>query len=550
MLRSPILRRLLIAAVCSLAILPFLWLGNPSGHDFEFHVYSWMDALAQWRQGVVYPRWAAFPHWGYGEARFVFYPPISWMLGAALGSVLPWKLVPGLYCWFALTLASAAMYRLAGQWLRPADAVFAAVFYALNPYHLLAVYWRSAYAELLCAALLPLLLLFVVRLNEGTWRPTLGMSLVLAGAWLTNAPAAIMIHYSAAGLALLVAVRERSARPLWRLALAVLLAAGLASIYLVPAIFEERWVNLAQGLSPGVRPQDNFLFTATADPDHNHFNRLVSFVAAAEITVLAGAIVFSRRERSNNVWTPLAVWGAGAAFAMFSISNVLWRYLPRFQFVQLPFRWLLCMNIAVALLLVMATARSTIKHWIMRGLVCAMLLAVVIYGGRRTQPPWWVTGADIEEMRQSVVDGTGNEGVDEYVPAAADPYEVNKDLPCLSFQTGADAATRIDDVKILAWTATEKHFQASANGATNLTVRLFNYPAWKATVNGREVATTTSEVTGLMIVPIAAGENDVEIRFAGTPDRWLGDSLSLLSMVVLLFAWARTRPKTVSRTAK
>jgi len=50
------------------------------------------------------------------------------------------------------------MYRLAREWLAAPDALFAAVFYALNPYHLLIVYWRSAYAELLAAALLPLLL--------------------------------------------------------------------------------------------------------------------------------------------------------------------------------------------------------------------------------------------------------------------------------------------------------------------------------------------------------------------------------------------------------
>ena len=58
------------------------------------------------------------------------------------------------------------MYRLTREWLSPSDALFAAVFYALNPYHLLIVYWRSAYAELLVAVLLPLLLLCLLRLKE------------------------------------------------------------------------------------------------------------------------------------------------------------------------------------------------------------------------------------------------------------------------------------------------------------------------------------------------------------------------------------------------
>jgi len=513
-----------------------------------------MDVLAQWNQGIAYPRWAALAHWGYGEPRFLFYPPVSWMLGAALGSVLPWKLVAGVYCWLALTLAGAGMYRLAREWLGPADALFAAAFYALNPYHLLVVYWRSAYAELLCAGLLPLLLLFVVKLNEASLRPVLWLSLVLAGAWLTNGPAAVMMHYSAIGLALLTAVREKSGRPLRRLAWAALLGAGLASFYLVPAIYEQRWVNIAEVLSPGVRPQDNFLFTTTDDPDHNRFNLLVSLVALGEMVVLACAIFFSRQERSKNtLWKPLAIWGTVAALAMLSFSNVFWEHLPKLRYVQLPFRWLLCLNLAVAVLLAIATSRPATWRWIMRALACIALLAVVIFAGWRTQPPWWAAASDIADMQRSVADGTGYEGVDEYVPAGADPYELNKDLPRLSDEEGASASNMIgndspvnkwiSDAKIIRWAATEKHFQVFAMSPANLTVRLFNYPAWQAVVNGRRVATTTSEVTGLMIVPLEAGENDVEIRFTRTLDRLLGDAASLVGMAVLVIAWVGTRPK-------
>jgi hypothetical protein len=37
----------------------------------------------------------------------------------------------------------------------------------------------------------------------------------------------------------------------------------------------------------------------------------------------------------------LAGWGGAASFVMISISNPLWRHLPKLQFVQLPWRWLL-----------------------------------------------------------------------------------------------------------------------------------------------------------------------------------------------------------------
>jgi len=155
-----------ILATAGAVVVPFLFFGIPSGHDFEFHMNSWMEVLSQWRQGVLYPRWAALAHYGYGEPRFVFYPPASWILGAALGAVLPWSLAPAAYQWLALSLSGCAMFLLARRWLGRNDAIFAAALYAANPYYLVIVYWRSAYAELLAGALLPLLLLLVLRLED------------------------------------------------------------------------------------------------------------------------------------------------------------------------------------------------------------------------------------------------------------------------------------------------------------------------------------------------------------------------------------------------
>ena len=599
MLRSPVSRAFVLAGCCLAAITPFFWRGSPSGHDFEFHMFSWMEVLGQWKHGIAYPRWAALAYWGYGDARFLFYPPASWTLGAALGRTLPWTMVPGAYCWIALTLAGASMNRLAREWLPVAEALFAAVFYAVNPYHLLIVYWRSAYAELLAAALLPLLLLCLLRIflreSEPGHRPMLGLSLTLAAAWLTNIPAAVMMYYTTAGLAVIFfatgAVRELAHERSWspqvwrplvrglvrilvRTGLAMLLGVGLASFYLLPAIYERGWIDIGQVLSPGVRPQDNFLFTTLSDPDHNHFNLLVSTAALVEIGILVFAIWFSRRcwvrragaanpsvssgqahsARSGQAldspvaasavtaeqspWMLLSALGVLSTILMLSVSNLLWQHLPELRFVQLPFRWLLATNAALAMLLTMAAKRWT---WTSRFLASAVLLATVIVAGYRIQPPWWEKAGDIREMNDAIVDSTGYEGTDEYVPAGSDAYELNKSLPRLCDDTGAAVQG-----EMLAWGPTEKHFTVHAAAPQNITVRLFSYPAWEVVVNGKPTATQKTDVTGLIVIPIAAGDSDVEIRFRRTIDRFVGNILSLISLAVLVVAWIKmkTQPKT------
>ena len=156
-----------MSVAVALVEVPFFWLGTPSGHDVDFHLYSWLEVLSQWKLGIVYPRWAALAYFAFGEPRFIFYPPASWTLGAALAAIFPWTVVPSIYLCLVLVGAGVSMFLLARQWLDRRDATFAAVLYAVNPYHLAIVYWRSAFAELLAGSLLPVLLFLLLRDEKG-----------------------------------------------------------------------------------------------------------------------------------------------------------------------------------------------------------------------------------------------------------------------------------------------------------------------------------------------------------------------------------------------
>jgi len=93
----------------------------------------------------------------------------------------------------------------------------------------------------------------------------------------------------------------------------------------------------------------------------------------------------------------------------------------------------------------------------------------------------------------------------------------------------------------LTWTPADKHLVLGATRPETITLRLFNYPAWEVTVNGHLVTTESANVTGLMKIPVAAGRDDIQIRFVRTRDRTWGGVVSLLCAGVALGVWRKTR---------
>src|SRR3984957_4912489 len=213
---------LLLSLATALAIIsPFFWLGNASGHDFSFHVASWLDAATQWREGIRFPRWAEGANHGFGEPRFIFYPPISWMFGAALGLVVPWIYVPAVFIVLTPTLAGMCAFALGRRLFPQRGALVCAVCYAANPYALLIVYMRSDFAEQLALAFFPLLFLAAVEVLDlfdsparSARRFIVFLAITFATVWLTNAPAGVVASYSLAILFAWTLLTKKSWRPM------------------------------------------------------------------------------------------------------------------------------------------------------------------------------------------------------------------------------------------------------------------------------------------------------------------------------------------------
>jgi hypothetical protein len=371
----------------------------------------------------------------------------------------------------------------------------------------------------------PALLLLVLETFGERRRSVVPLAMVLAAAWLTNAPAAVMIHYSTALLILYFAWRTKSVRPLLVGAGAVALGAALAAFYLLPAIYEQRWIDITQAVAPGSRPEDSFLWIHTGDRDHDAFNHIVSGVAILEMSAILLAAWLGRawRKTRGDLWNALLGWAAAASLMMFPFTLVLWKVLPKMQYMQFPWRWLLCLSMIFTLFVTLG-----LRRWWQRAAVCALSIAVILTAWVRVQAPWWDTAADLNEMQDAVVTGAGYEGTDEYTPLGADPGAIDKDARKVTVDGPAHAA-----IRVLRWDAENKEVAIEMSAPDQLALRLFPYPAWKVTLNGSPVGATGRARTGQMLVPAVAGVNQLGLTFARTWDRTAGGWISLIALLSL-----------------
>lgn len=529
-----------------LILLPFFWLGIPSGHDIAFHASSWLDVAEQWKDGIIYPRWTEWANHGFGEPRFIFYPPLSWMLGAALGLVLPWNAVPGVFIVLVQTLAGISMFVLARRFFSASTAMFGAACYAGNPYALLVVYMRSDFSEQLACALMPVLVLTALQwcgLIENRWRSlyrTLAIfSVLFAAVWLSNAPAGVMASYSMALLFAWAAIAEKSLRPLLRGTAGLALAFGLTGFYLLPAAYEQRWVNIAQALSSGLLPSQNFLYTQTDDPEHNAFNWIASSVAVLLVVMTGIAALASYRSSKSEenrqakeiLWRTMLLLSAAATILMLHPSSIFWTLFPKLRFLQFPWRWMAILAVPYSYFGTAAVARRR-GPWIWSLVV---VLAAGGTGALLVHKGWW-DADDIPTLQEAIANGQGFDGTDEYDPAGDDHYNLPGKAAEAKILSGEESGKSLPEaeIHIERWTAEGKELRATSPCSLRLAIRLLNYPAWQVKVDGKAVTPESAETTAQMILPLSAGAHRISIRFGRTRDRTLGGIISAGAAITLL----------------
>jgi len=594
----------IILFAAAVAVAPQLLRGNSCGHDFDFHLVSWFDCLNSWRHGILYPHWAPSANYGAGEPRFIFYPPLTWMLGAALGALLPWALVPIVLTFLILAATGLATRALARQAFSDGAATLAGCVALFSGYALFTAYERSAFGELTGGFWIPLLLLFA--LSPHRQRPVCGdpdlrdrnsseslfkrafdgstalLALVVAGAWLSNAPLGVMASYLLAAVSLAAALLERSWAPVLRAAIAAVVGIGLAAVYLIPAAWEQRWADIRQATDdPGLLIENSWLFGHHANPSlalHDQELWRVSIIAVSMIALALAGLLVSRLRKTLPAklcwWFPLALIPLIILFLQLNISLPVWNLLPKLRFLQFPWRWLVVLEAPMAIFV--ASAIWPVRRW--SRIAVTVVCTAAFLGASVAADKLFFQVCDEEDnvlaMTEVYRTGAGFQGTAEYEPPGADDSLLAMDLPaaCLVDDPTAELGVRAGDSDpesapvwkpaqgsceaTLNWQpGTPEHkrllttirdaaaFNQLAFKSTNsarvkghsrfLILRLRSYPAWRIAVNGYPVASMPQREDGLIVVPVWPGKIVLTVDWTTTQDVLVGRWISALAMLAL-----------------
>jgi hypothetical protein len=564
--------------------------GLPNGSDVLYHTYRAAEMARAWEQGVLFPRWAEGLYFGYGAPLWHFYAPLSYYLSAALMSLGlgPLTSLRLLIVLIQVSMA-AGMYVLMRQQVGKLGGLLAALAYLWTPYMLYTEpYARGTYPEMLAFALWPFAFWRMGQVLDSGIKPRWGVLsltlcvflLILAHnlmaltafalllAWwlwhvlgllwqqeIRTAPQERPRSAAAWGQAIAYGHFQGAALALLGLSLGV----GLAAWFWLPILAEGGTVNL-QNLTATSLLDYRAFFVPLSEllglrpiPDLGAINGLYNVYQAgpyAWIAALIGALAGLRLARGLR-----GGGGRVLVFALLSLSLLAlmtpaarptWDALGFLQTLQFPFRLLGPLAFTLAVLvgynaLWIERLPYSWRAWpVALGVAAPLLLAapslvVPEWTNQRVDASLAAYHREEEAGRQ-----LGTTFTNEYLPRAvtvlptgnarllddaADGHPIDR-LHHEALPSDVEAVLLHSGPQASAW-------RVQSEAGLRLEVLIFAWEGWRASVDGQDAPIRPSSPHGFITFDVPPGSHEVRVWLGPTIARVLGDSLSLIAIVLL-----------------
>ena len=533
-------------------------------HDAQHSIFYVVEFDQTLRDGFLYPRWSPDFAFGYGYPLFNIYPPLA-IYAAEIVHLLGFDIVTSVKLIYVLaTIASGlTMYGFATRLFGKKAGLLAGTVYMFAPFHLLEIYVRSAYAEYVSLALLPLVLWAFTELIAAPNIRRMGLAGAAYGLLALTHHSSFFTFTPFLLLYILVLVAGKAKlNPLAWLKLALfnagagILGVALAGIYLIPALLEQRFIKIEQWVSGSYNALEHFVYLSQLfSPawDYGYSNpgptdgmsyQLGIIVYGLTLITIVGLIFYGRRIPHRG--TVVIFVGAVllAVWLMLPTAAWVWATLPMASLVQFPWRLLIIVILSLSVVVgaftpIFQPDRTTLT----------MLSLVTVLGSYTYAQPQYTAIPDWADTPLSVVEWDAfsvHDRVGMVSYTAEQPttspmeaqYRAGEPLQVATVLSGDASVETLrhggasDDIKVTGGPATIQFYT-------------YDYPGWQVRLDGQSLEHRHEPPFGLITVDVPAGEHVLELRMGTTQPRLIGTLLSVLALLVIGFGLWPRRHKTL-----
>jgi 6-pyruvoyl-tetrahydropterin synthase-like protein len=527
----------IIVLTATVLFLPIFIFGFPKGDDAVKHHRWAVQFIDAFKEGTLYPRWLAEANRGYGSPAMLYYAPLPFYVVAACSLLTSSALQAiTLSCWLATVLGGLAMYLASREVASHQASLIAAVMYLSAPYHVLDLYQVNALSEFWCLVWIPLVLLGVHRVVV---RRDAGSVAILGASYgamlLSHVPAPFAMTML---LVIYVPVLTREWRSVASVGLGLALGAGLSAVFILPVLFERKYVTINQVLRIDYR--DYFLFDRASEfvssalfrPGQleDAYLREANLSAAALVLLLGVCCLVFWTADHAGAGIPGAVRLRRALIALAIVSLwltsrlslPLWRNLSVMKYLQVPGRFLTIADPAIFLLgamalVAVATSRRRLFYPVIFGVVVlanlaldGIIVAHVRYDPERIQAK--ASSLDVEEYRPIWWDRVCRPEFDQ--------------VPILVANGDAGIQNRSD-------AGTKQIYDVDASSEALLRLRTLYFPGWVARLDGRRIDIHPGN-EGNIELTVPQGQHQLFVSFEDTAPRIAGKIVSAVFFALLV----------------
>ncbi|MDO8658736.1 MAG: hypothetical protein Q7K55_08395 [Candidatus Levybacteria bacterium] len=481
-------------------------------------------------------RWA--PDLRYGEPLFNYYAPLPYYAGAVihlLGFNFIW--VAKILFMLSAFLSAAAMYLLANYLFGKRAGLLAATLYVYAPYRAVDMYVRGALSETWAFIFLPLIFYSSAMIAKKASFKKVGLlSLSLAGLFLTHNVTTLMFLPFLFFWWIYLIIREKSRTVLLYFFLASLLGFGLAAFFLLPAFFEDSFIQ-TKYLTVGyfnfrahfvaVRQLFSLFWgygsSVWGFEDGLSFQvGLVNFAVLATAAVLA---VFRRRDKKFLIL--ISLLGISFLFSIFLQHNksaFIWEVIPLMAFIQFPWRFL---GISI---FIVSLAGGVIAPYLKNKLLPVyfiLIISAVISTTGYFKPKEYKNDSFFDKFLQTETMHKGYDLTKDYLPI----WVQDTDGERFNIPRAETGEIKVSNLK---QKSTKLDFSVVVATNSSIEVPVTYFPGWEVKAGDRVIPQTPSSNTGLIMFDLPKGDYRVKVELKDTPVRSIGNVISIISWLIIL----------------